>query len=243
MSKLVLVSFSLAGLLQAGAGCIISADDDDDVTDRGDGNTDDSGDTQGILYQPTWTCPPDADTITFTATPAGSSTSLLPDTFRCAEATGDILYAEGDYDIDIQPDNEAGEAFLNQTDSVTGVDRDLVRATYIFPDSGGFFGLTWTIDGAEPTASCTELGADRLAVDATLVDTSELFTDEFPCEDGQGITDVEPAGWPIGEYVLDVSLVDATGTAISDASPISGVSIDFGDHLSSIGTVDFVTTP
>ncbi|HWM87467.1 MAG TPA: hypothetical protein VNO33_16555 [Kofleriaceae bacterium] len=229
-----------AGLLQA-TGCIISSDDDDDGISDG---ADDGGDglDPGILFAPTWICPPDADTITFFATPVGGSTSI-DETFNCDDPDPEpILYDADDYTIEALPEGTIGP-FYSQFADIGGVDGDLIDdVDFVFTDDGGFFTLTWTIDGLDPVKSCADLGADSLAVDATFVDDPGLeLVDEFPCEDGIGVTDIDPLGWPIGEYVLDISLIDSAGVAITDPNPVTKVFIDFADHLSDLGTVDVET--
>jgi hypothetical protein len=242
MKKLVLGTILIAGLLQGGAGCIISDDDDDDdvsddVTDDGD----DTGEAE-FLFRAEFTCPPDADQVLITPTPVGSGQSQEGELFDCAETFGEILFSPGDFDIEVLPVNDADEDFLALTATISGDDGDEVIVPFDFPQDGGFFQLTWTIDEAEPELSCAEIGADAVAVDATFLDEPDLeLVDEFPCEDGIGITDFDPEGWPIGEYVLDISLIDAEGVAISDPAPLSGEFIDFADQLNDIGNVNFQT--
>lgn len=240
MRNLVLGTLLTAGLLQA-TGCIISSDDDDDgISDGADDGGDGSG--TGILFDPTWICPPDADTITFFATRVGGTTSI-DETFNCGETLPDaILYDAGDYTIEALPEGDIGP-FHSQFADIGGDDGQLIDdVDFVFPDDGGFFSVTWTIDGLDPVKSCADLGADSLAVDATFLDDPGLeLVDEFPCEDGIGVTDIDPLGWPIGEYVLDISLVDSAGKAITDPNPVTKVFIDFADHLSDLGTVDVET--
>ncbi len=107
MRKLVLGTL-LAGLMLAGSGCIISGDDDGDdgIGDGSDDGGDDGGIGRcgesfvGILYEPTWVCPPDAESITFTAFPDDGGGSLEPDNFDCAATQPPaICYDPGIYDI------------------------------------------------------------------------------------------------------------------------------------------------
>lgn len=249
MKKLVLGALMTAGLLQAGTGCIISGDDDNDddvVVDDGDDLGDDVGDDvgddgtgDGILYQVTWLCPPDAIDITFTATPFGSNNSLRTDTFDCEDGDvgAEIFYDPGSYDIDIIPVGGIG-TFAGVTDTVEGDDGDLVTADYSdFPDDAGYFFLTWQIEGDDPAIVCPEIDSAGVGVLATLVDTDEAFDDLFNCEDGSGITDA----LPLGEYVINVDLLPPKeGEPLYDSIQVKGVVLDFGDQLYDLDDFDFI---
>lgn len=225
MKKLVLGTLLLAGLSQALTGCIISSDDD-----NGGGGGD------GILYRVTWACPPDADSITFTATDTASGASLSPDTFDCADGTADILYDAGSYDIDILPEGAAGD-FYDQVDSISGVDGDLIQADYDFTAVGdnGFFALTWTLNGEDASTACDANATPTLGVLVTLVGTGDGTDELFDCVDGGDVTD----SYPLGDYTIDVSARDDTNTAISEPDPIS-TSLDFSDQLNDLGNIDLV---
>lgn len=245
MKKLVLGTILMAGLLQGGAGCIISGDDDDDdVGDVSDDVTDDSDDVgqPEFLFRAEFICPPEADEVVITPTPVGSGQSQDGEIFGCEEEFGEILFSPGDFDIEVLPVNASDDVFLAQVVTISGDDGDEVVEEFVFPQDGGFFQFTWTIDDVEPDLSCAEIGADAVAIDATFLDDPDLeLVDEFPCEDGVGLTDLDPEGWPLGEYVLDISLIDAKGFAISDPAPLDGEFIDFADQLNDLGNINFVT--
>jgi hypothetical protein len=241
MKKLVLGTILMAGLLQGGAGCIISGDDDDDDVGDVTDNSDDVGEPE-FLYHADFTCPPEADEIIITPTPVGSGTSQDGEIFGCEELFGEIVFSPGDFDIEVLPVNASDDVFAAQFSTISGDDGDEIVEAFDFPQDGGFFQVSWTIDGGDADLSCAELGADAVAVDATFLDDPDLeLVDEFPCEDGFGVTDIDPEGWPLGEYVLDISLIDVKGGAISDPAPLSGEFIDFADQLNDLGNVDFVT--
>ena len=231
-----------AGLLQAGTGCIISGDDDDGddvIVDDGDDLGDDVGDDgtgDGILYQVSWICPPDAIDIEFTYTPVGSATSLRTDNFACenGDVGADILLDPGEYDVDIIPVGDIG-TFAGVTDVVEGGDGSLVVRDYVdFPDDAGYFFLTWTIDGDDPAIVCPEIGGDGVSLLATLIDPEEAFDDIFECDPGEATT----AELPIGDYVLDLTVIDADEVVIADTPTIED-SIEFGDELRDVGDFDF----
>lgn len=237
MKTLVLSTLLTAGLLQAGAGCIISGDDDDDdVVDDGDDTGDDGG--AGFLFNPTWECPADAERITFTATPSGSSTSLDPDTFDCGAGTPDILYDAGAYTIDIQPEAE-DITFLGQTDEIEGADGDRVAADYTFPVGVGFFELTWTIDDEDPAAGgCDVIGSNGVTVLATLIGPDTATDDIFNCEDGHAITDE----LELGDYEVQLNVIDDVDGLIA-ASEVFPTSLLYDDQLEDLGNLSISTAP
>ncbi|HTE50637.1 MAG TPA: hypothetical protein VK698_07200 [Kofleriaceae bacterium] len=231
MKKLVLGTLLTAGLLQAGTGCIISGDDDDDDVTVDDG---DDG-VAGLLYEPSWLCPPDAETITINVVPVGSSTGF-EDNFDCAVGEASIQLDAGSYDATITPEGSIG-TFLELTDSFDGNDGDLIAATYdTFPEDAGYFFLTWTIDGEDPAVACDELASAGVGVLSTLVGTADATDDTFDCDAGQGLsTEV-----PIGDYTVEVSLLDQDELAIDSFEPTTEA-IDFGDQLNDLGDYDFST--
>src|SRR6266545_3196970 len=188
MRKPFLVSLALACLLQAASGCIITTDDDDDVTDRGDGNDGvDAGTGIGFLYHASFTCPSTATDIIITPTPAGSDTSQTAETFGCNENFGEIFFDPGAYDIVVQPVNDSDDPFLAQAETITGAEGDLVRNTFVFPDNAGYFFLTWTLsDSDSAPLACADLASSGVTVLSTLVDSDTALDDIFACEDGEG---------------------------------------------------------
>ncbi len=231
MRKLVMCVLFMAGLVQAGTGCIITSDDDDD---GGDGNT-----PPGVLIAITWLCPPDADTVAVTASPAGSSTSLPTDRFACGEGALNLRVDAGSWDVEVQPEGSAGQ-FLGLTQTITGVDFQRVPIDFAFPDTGGFFFLTWTIDQLAAADGCNP--GEQVEVIATFADDpSAPLVADFPCDVGAGVApNDDDAGWPIGDYTLDVALIDASNQPISVPDPVTGVSINFPDELFDIGDLDLV---
>jgi hypothetical protein len=246
MKKLVLGALMSAGLLQAGTGCIISGDDDDGddvIVDDGDDISDDVGDDgtgDGILYQVTWLCPPDADEIDFTYTPFDSSTSLRTDTFDCAngDVGAEILLDPGSYDVDIVPIGDIG-TFAGVVDTVEGGDGSLVTADYAdFPDDAGYFFLTWAIDDEDPAIVCPKIDSAGVGVLATLVGPNDGFDDLFNCEDGVGTTDA----LPLGEYAIVVDLLGPSEEdQVYDSIEVDGVVLDFGDQLFDLDDFNFIT--
>jgi hypothetical protein len=250
MRKLVLVTLLSAGVIQSGAGCIFSSDDDDDddgvPSDDGDDDGDDGGPGEcgesfvGILYNPTWLCPEEAEDITFFAFPEGGNGSLDPDTFACdAVQPPDICYDPGTYDIEVVPENSAGDSFAPLFDVVTGGDGDLIETDFEFTNDGGFFQLAWTIEGLAPEDACAE--GEEVEVSAIrLEDKSLKLVDSAPCTDGIATFPADAAGWPLGTYELDVVLVDADGMPQSEPGDIIEDELLFGDELRDLGDVDLL---
>ena len=101
--------------------------------------------------------------------------------------------------------------------------------------------MFWTIEGVDPVDACNP--GETIEVVATLADDPDLpLVDEgIPCEAGSAIVPADLDGWPLGEYTLDVVLVDAGGKAISVPDPFSDVFITFEGELSpDVGTVDLL---
>lgn len=249
MKNLVFASLAAAGLLQASSGCIFSSDDDDDdgISDGGDdadgGDGDDGGDGSGdgILWVPDWICPPDAETITFFITEVGATTPI-EETFGCDEIDPDAIAVNaGDYDVEALPEGTIGP-FASQFGSFDGIDGDLIEdLAFDFTQDGGFLDVAWTIQGEDPSTACAK--GETVEVVATLLDDPGTpFIDSVPCEDGVAIIPVDDLlGWPIGEYTLDVVLIDAADVPLTEPYPVVDVFIDFADHLSpDVGTVDLV---
>ena len=219
MKKLVLTALALAGLAQAGTGCIIVSDDD--------------GGDAGILVQVSWLCPPDADGIDIAALPDGSDLTLDPDTFDCADPGADILYDAGGYEILATPFNGAGDDFVTLvSDRISGIDGDAIPVDFEFPDADAYFQVEWTINGYDPATECANVGADGAAIDATLSGPDTLYSTEFYCEDGVGVSDP----MPLGNYTIDLSVTDGGG-AISEPDPFTDT-LDFGSQLRDLGVVD-----
>ena len=220
MKKLVFCALALAAMAQASTGCIIVSDDDD-------------GGSAGILVQASWICPADATGISIAGLPAGSDTTLTPDDFDCADGGADILFDAGDWEILATPFNDIGDEFVTFTsDPFSGVDGDAFPIDFDFPDADGFFQVEWSINGQDPLTECDVVAADGAAIDATLTGPDQLYSTEFACVDGIGVSDP----FPLGDYMIDVSVTDG-GTAISDPDPF-GASLDFGSQLNDLGLVD-----
>jgi hypothetical protein len=234
MQRLVFHTLLAAGLIQSLAGCIISSDDDDDVVVHGNHGSGDP--SAGILWVPTWLCPPDADTITFFVTPVGE-TSPFEDTFGCDETNPDaIAYDAGDYDIEALPESSIG-TFASLFDAtLSGNDGDLIDdIDFAFTQDGGFFDLTWTIDGLDPLDPDACQPGDLIEVASE--DDVDLV-ESFPCEDGTAIVPSDALGWPVGDYTIDITHIDENDVAIS-ATVVIDASILFPDELSpDLGDVD-----
>ena len=237
MQRLVFHTLLAAGLIQSLAGCIISSDDDDDVVVHGNHGSGDP--SAGILWVPNWLCPPDADTITFFVTPVGE-TSPFEDTFGCDETNPDaIAYDAGDYDIEALPESSIGPFVSQFDDTLGGNNGDLIDdIDFVFTSDGGFFDIAWTIEGEDAETACAD--GDTVSVTGTLDGVATPYIDEdIPCTDGAAFVPAGLDGWPIGDWVLDIALVDADGNAISEPDPIV-TTIDYADQQATLDTTDFL---
>jgi hypothetical protein len=239
MKKLVLVTLLMAGLIPAGSGCIFTSDDDDDGADGADGadGSDGSdGGGEGFSFLATFDCPPDADVMVITVTPAGSSTSQEPEEFDCAAGEGEILLDAGDYDVELLPEGDIGE-FAAQSDSFTGADGDEVTLDFVFPDDVGFFTLTWTLSDDLGPIECADLASAGVSVVSTLLGPDTLTDDIFDCEDLGGTT----SELELGPYSVSMSILDKNDEAIGVADPVE-TELTYGDELQDLGNFDVVVT-
>jgi len=238
MKKLVFVALVAFGAMHAG-GCIITSGDDDgpiegegffDVTWSLDPGCPAGGTTAQVLSQE----------VDASGNPIGSATE---DLFNCSDGGGTTaaLFL-GDYDVTVNiTDDSTNTLFAQSNVAEAALITDLatVGVSFAFPTEEGFFGLTWTLDGVDPTpADCADAGSGGVAVLATLVGTAEATDDIFDCDAGEGVT----SEVPIGDHQIEVALIDENEAAI-DPVPSFTASIEFGNEIADLGDFDLSSNP
>jgi hypothetical protein len=112
-----------------------------------------------------------------------------------------------------------------------------LSACVVNDDSDGEFRASWDIiiNGAE--GDCVDVGADKFVIDATNVDTGEVFTDRFDCELFSGATFAVPPG----DYDIEISLIDDHGIKLNEVDFILQKTLFDGESLN-LGNFDFTFT-
>ena len=175
------------------------------------------------------------------------SGSQLVDLFDCVGGsnssssglTNDL--PDGTYSIYINlmsPDDElVAQSALVEDVVLDGNRIGVVDLDFEFSIDRGSFGLTWTLTEGDVERTCSEVSADKVAVNSIIVGTNQAFDDNFACADGQAITPT----LPIGSYTIAVSLHD--GETLLDESLERQADIEFGNHFHDLGNFQFDLTP
>jgi hypothetical protein len=224
MKNLVFVTMLAAGA-SLSTGCIISSDD-------GPSPCDDRELEGGACLEIVVDCPGGATGFTTSGTGATENVS-------CATGFVAILVNPGTYTIDVTP-TAPGVEFLSDSRTVTVNDFDVVSVGFVNWSPLGFMGLTWTIQGAQPSAAnCSAIGGDGgVSTIATLAGTASAEEDLFDCEDGQGVT----AGHELGDYVVAIALLNADELAVADAAD-QNVSLTVESEFYDLGNFNFTPDP
>ena len=239
MKRLVVCAL-LAVSSALATGCLFVDDDDDEEFNE-----------VGFL-DITWEldpgCPAGATTIQALSQRVDASGnpigSPVEDLFDCEDGRGttDPLLL-GMYEVTLNVTDESTDELFAQADIVEAELRraeEVVDVDFEILTESAFFFLTWTVDGAEPSvAACDGLGADSVRVTATLGCSSDATDTLLACEDGEG----ETGALALGDYVVDVDLVDASagapGTIIVAGPAAFEESLTVGNESKDIGEFDF----
>ena len=237
-------SILTAAFLLASTGCII---DGDDNAFNGVG---DEGAFVNVNWELIGGCPPGAAGAVFSYQLNEPGTDVFTDEAVDCQASGMFLsdplplgtYSEIFFDI-----VDANGAVLAQSNVVPNVQLvnpgEVVELPVLeFPSIGGFFELSWSISTNMGAAlTCIQAGAASVFLSADLDDgdPETLFDFTFPCQQVEPVlTDV----LPIGDYQVDLTLLDPNGTPIGADLSGNGT-IAFGNDLHNLGTFDFVPAP
>ena len=234
-------TYLLASLIAASAtGCIISSDSGPAHV----GATWDVKTTAGTSVG----CPPNIDTAALVNEPVDSAGNKvgndIVDLFTCSDGAGTSAALPATmYKTWVQLTDHAGTtvyaksvpAFLDVTDT------DLTYNTDILTD-GGYFGLAWNLVGASTGAplTCAQAGVTDSSSGVELISTvaggTQATTDQFTCDDGQGVT----SGLLAGNYTVSVDAFVGAG-AVGTAPTINS-SIQPQNQVTDLGTVNIPIT-
>lgn len=237
MKQLVVPAILAASSVLA-TGCFFVDDDDDDFSGVG---------FFGVSWELDPGCPAGATTAQALSQRVDASGnaigSPIEDLFDCEDGrdTTDPLPL-GLYEVTLNITDESTDELFAQSvivEAELDLDEEVVSVDFDILTDQAFFFLTWTIDGDEATtAACDAAGADAVRVLATLASSGDATTDSRSCDDGGG----ETSALPLGDYVLEIDLVDAAGggVVIADGPAPFEETLAVGNESNDIGDFDFV---
>jgi hypothetical protein len=114
-------------------------------------------------------------------------------------------------------------------------DVDLTYNTDIL-DDGGYFAFAWNLTrgGAPTTCSAEGVEGSQSGVEltATVSGGTQAATDQFNCDDGQGVT----SGFPAGNYTVSIDAF--VGATAAGTAPAINSSIQDRNAVTNLGTVN-----
>jgi cysteine-rich repeat protein len=194
------------------------------------------------------TCPTGYDTAALYSQPvdaAGNNTgSVVVDLYDCVANTGtSSALAPGRYLSWIEIANHTNtsvyakslSAFIDITTS------DKTFSVQILTD-GGYFQLAWSLVGATTNNSltCAQAGATGgvEAIGTDVSNSSNSASDQFTCEDFQGVT----AGYVAATYTVSVSALNGSNQSIGTAPALTNKVIQPKNMVTNLGTVSIPIT-
>lgn len=120
------------------------------------------------------------------------------DKFNCADGVGTTDPLDGIFLVWVQIENDAGTAVYAQSEQsyIDTADGNATINLNILDDAGQFF-LTWDIvrQGSNAPLTCADVGPGaKVGTSATIVGSTFLLADNFPCNHYYGTTDPLIAG-------------------------------------------------
>lgn len=239
MKQLVLGSLIALAASQA-AGCIISSSSTDE------GHITASWTVKDVAPEVVVGCPPGVDTASLVSEASDSSGTLIDpsctgvntcfvDAFNCTDGVGTSApLPAGAYVASIQLSGPGGlyATSVSALIDITNVDKDF-HADII--DNGGYFHLSWQLEGAQTHAAltCADAGVTGgVETIATISGTQSAYNDKFDCADGDDYT----AAVPAANYVVSVDAFDASNTALGPAVNINKA-VGAQNDVAELGTV------
>jgi hypothetical protein len=236
----------LAGLIAAAStGCIISSD---------------SGSSQAHVGA-TWTiksivsgaelgCPSGYDTAALYDQPVDSAGNpagtLVIDLFDCAAGAGTsapLPPTTYETHIEITNSTNTGTPYYTTVPAIVDVtDTDATYQTDIL-DDGGYFKFAWNLQGetSQQPLDCAAAGvtgsSSGIESVVTVTNGSMMKTDQFTCEDGEGVT----AGFPAGSYTVSVDAFTSAGS-IGTAPTLANKMIQPQNAVTDLGTITIPIT-
>jgi len=242
MKNLVLGSLIAIAASQA-AGCVISSGDDGPVN-----YVTASWQIKHIANNTVISCPPGFDTAALYNQPINSDGSSVGspviDLFDCAANSGTSAPLDpGLYQswIEIADHNNTSVFAKSLSATVDLSTGDKSFSAQILED-GGYFQLSWALQGASTNASltCAQAGATG-GVEAIATDVSNASNsadDQFDCEDHYGVT----AGYVQGTYTVSVDALNGADQAIGTAPTLTNKTIQPKNNVTDLGTITIPIT-
>ena len=119
---------------------------------------------------------------------------------------------------------------------------DLTYNTDILTD-GGYFSLAWILKGetSNATLTCAQAGvsgsSSGVEAISTIANSTMAATDQFTCDDGQGVT----SGLPAGTYTVSVDAFTSAG-AVGTAPTLNNKVIQAPNVVTDLGTITIPIT-
>ena len=183
-----------------------------------------------------------------------SDGTIIRDIFDCDAGAGiTALLPLDDYDVWVNAyDGELdADGQLVASSQLQEVDLYRPRPPVEIPDEFGFlngqFRATWrlTEDSVdEDPLTCAQVGADEVFIVSTLANSGgTFFDDDFACPAGDTQGDVITASLPLGDYEIDIAVLDDQGVPLNEAPVIKNNSIDSHAALVDLGIFEFFFPP
>ena len=229
-------TFVLASLIAASAtGCIISSDSSNAA------HVGATWQIKSVVSNSQIGCPTGYDTAALVNQPIDSAGndagSPIIDLFDCAAGAGTSAALPATaYLTWVQiTDHSGANVYAKSVPATLDVtDVDLTYNTDIL-DDGGYFALAWNLtQGGAPTTCATagvEGASSGVELTATVSGGTQAATDQFNCDDGQGVT----SGFPAGNYTVSIDAFTSAG-AVGTAPAINS-SIADRNAVTNLGTV------
>lgn len=231
MKKLVIPAL-LFGAMSA-TGCIFVSDDNgDDVIVDGTATID----VEWLLEDDgaAAACPAGATTAAIHAQ-AASDGEVFTDLYDCADGGGITTDLPLDtYTVWVELTDDSGAALYAQSeaaDITLDLDGEVAVASFRIDVNNGFFDVSWEIAGS--SCASTDGGVSVLS---TLAGTTTGVDDIFNCTDGEAPNVATTGALPIGDYVIDVTLLDLQDQVIGEA-PTEQATIEYGNQFVDLGVL------
>ena len=242
MKRIVLASLIALAASQA-AGCIISSGDDDGEN----AFISASWSLRSEATNATAPCPPGFDTAALYNQPVdangNNAGAVIIDLFTCAAGSGrsaPLPPMEYLTWVEIADHNNTSVYAKSLSAFVDVTLEDKTFNTQILVD-GGYFQLSWQLQGGTSNQPLTCAAANSKGVEAVGTDVSNpnnSNSDIFPCTDLRGIT----AGYTEGQYTISVAALNAADASIGTAPALTNKVIQSPNKVTDLGMITIPIT-
>jgi hypothetical protein len=186
-------------------------------------------------------CPPGFDTAALYNQPVdanGNNTGpVIIDLFNCSAGSGTsaplppTLYLTW---VEIADHNNTNVYAKSLSAFVDVTISDKTFNTQILVD-GGYFQLSWALQGAQSNAplTCAEAPGGVEAVGTDVANSQNSNSDIFDCEDRRGVT----AGYTKGTYTLSVAALNAADQSVGTAPALTNKVIQDANRVTDLGMI------